>query len=192
MSDPSWTVTLVCGASGVGKTSVARLLAARYRVPLAEADDLVTGVKAMTTPEQQPVLHRWDTHPEAATWAGERVVDLHLAVAEVMRPAFQAVIADHVDGAAPVVLEGDYLLPELVHGFGGAVRAVVVTEPAADQIVANYRSREPDGGDQRDRALIGALVELRLVERAARARVPVVAARPWADAADRVDGALRG
>lgn len=192
MADPPWTVTLVCGASGVGKSSVARLLAARYGMPLAEADDIVTGVKAMTTPRQQPVLHHWDTHPETATWPAEKIVELHLAVAGAMLPAFRAVIADHVECAAPVVLEGDYLVPGLVHGFGGAVRAVVVAEPVPDQLVANYRSREPVGGDQRGRALISALVERRLVERAAKAGVPVVAARPWADAADRVDIALRG
>jgi 2-phosphoglycerate kinase len=56
---PPWTVTLVCGASGVGKTSVAVPLAARYGAPLAEADDIVTALKAVTTPEQMPVLHFW-------------------------------------------------------------------------------------------------------------------------------------
>jgi 2-phosphoglycerate kinase len=188
---PPWTVTLVCGASGVGKSTVARLLAARYGVPLAEADDLVTGIKAVTTAEQQPVLHYWDTHPEAAGWEPERIADLHLAVAEALRPAFRAVIADHVEGPAPVLLEGDYLVPDLVGGFGGAVRAVVVSEPVADQVVANYRAREPGSGVPRGRALISALVERRLAERAADAGVPVVAARPWADAVDRIDRALR-
>jgi hypothetical protein len=32
------------------------------------------------------------------------------------------VIADHVEFGAPVVFEGDHLTPELVDGFGGAVR----------------------------------------------------------------------
>jgi len=38
---PSWTVTLVCGASGVGKSSVAIPLARQYGTPLAEVDDIV-------------------------------------------------------------------------------------------------------------------------------------------------------
>ncbi len=36
---PPWTVTLVCGASGVGKSRLAVPLAVRYGVPLAEPDE---------------------------------------------------------------------------------------------------------------------------------------------------------
>src|SRR5580704_3116030 len=59
-----WIVTLVCGASGTGKSCLARPLAERYGVPLAEADDIVTALQAITTREQQPVLHFWQTHPQ--------------------------------------------------------------------------------------------------------------------------------
>src|SRR5918993_1195889 len=113
---PPWIVAVVCGASGVGKTTVAEALAARHRVPLAEADDLVTAVKAVTTAEQQPILHYWDLHPHARAWSVDEIVDLHLQVAEVMAPAFRAVVADHVEFGARVVLEGDYLLPDHLAG----------------------------------------------------------------------------
>jgi 2-phosphoglycerate kinase len=188
---PPWTVALVCGASGVGKTSVAVPLAARYGTPLAEADDIVTALKAVTTPEQMPVLHFWDTHLEAWSWPSERIADLHLEVVDVMRPAFAAVIADHLEFGAPVVFEGDYLAPELADGFGGAVRAVVLDEPEEDRMVANYLAREPNGGEQPGRARVTLELGARLRERAARAGVPVVAGRPWADCLDRVDRALR-
>jgi len=43
-----WIVTVVCGASGVGKSSVAIPLAARYGVPLGETDDpLALGVRRL-------------------------------------------------------------------------------------------------------------------------------------------------
>jgi 2-phosphoglycerate kinase len=189
--DP-WVVTLICGASGVGKSSVAIPLARRYRVPLTEADDIVTALQALTTPEQLPILHLWDTQPEARTWTPGRIAAHTIAVAEAMRPGFEAVIADHLEYAAPVVMEGDYLLPDLASGFGGAVRAVVISEPDEDRIVANYRSREPDAGEQRQRARVSAQVDAELVNRAARVGVPVVAAWPWPDSVDRVDAALRG
>ena len=64
-----WIVTLVCGASGTGKSYLARPLAERYGAPLAEADDIVTALQAITTPEQQPVLHFWQTHPQFRSWA---------------------------------------------------------------------------------------------------------------------------
>jgi 2-phosphoglycerate kinase len=186
-----WIVTLVCGASGTGKSCLARPLAERYGVPLAEADDIVTGLQAITTPEQQPMLHFWQTHPQSRSWAPERIAARHFEVASALRPAYAAVIADHVEFAAPVVFEGDYLLPELVAETGTAVRAVLLDEQDEDQIAANYLRREPGAQQQRDRAKVSALVSTELARRARRCGVPVVPARPWADGLDRVDKALR-
>jgi 2-phosphoglycerate kinase len=76
-----WIVTLLCGASGVGKSRVARPLAERYGVPLAEADDIVTALQAITTLEQQPMLHFWETHPEFRSWTPERIAARHFEVA---------------------------------------------------------------------------------------------------------------
>lgn len=53
-----WTVLLVAGASGIGKSTLARALAQRYGVPVTSGDDIVTAVLAMTDPSNQPVLHR--------------------------------------------------------------------------------------------------------------------------------------
>jgi 2-phosphoglycerate kinase len=185
-----WIVTLVCGASGTGKSYVARPLAARYGVPLAEADDIVTALKALTTPEQQPMLHFWEKHSEFTSWPPEQIAARHFEVASALRPAYAAVIADHVEFAAPVVFEGDYLLPELAAEAGTAVRAVVLDEQDEDQITANYLQREP-GEQQRDRARVSKLVSAELARRARRCGVPVVNARPWSDGLDRVDKALR-
>jgi 2-phosphoglycerate kinase len=57
VSRTSWIVTLICGASGVGKSCIAVQLASRYGVPRVEADDIVTALKALTTPDQIPILH---------------------------------------------------------------------------------------------------------------------------------------
>lgn len=191
VSSTPWVVTLICGASGVGKSSIAAPLARRYGVPLAEADDLVTALKALTTPDQMPIMHLWDSRPDAREWSPAHVADLTIEVAEYLRNGFEAVIADHVQSATPVVMEGDYVLPDLGSRFGRAVRAVVISEPDELQVVTNYLSREAGAGEQRLRARVSALHEARLVTRAARAEVPVVTARPWTDSLDRVDAALR-
>ncbi|MDG6105849.1 hypothetical protein Daura_18445 [Dactylosporangium aurantiacum] len=188
---PGWTVTLVCGASGVGKSRVAAALARRYGVPLAEVDDLVTAVKALTTPEQAPTLHRWDTDASARDWTAARVVEHTIEVAHLLRPGIEAVVADHVAAAAPVVMEGDYLLPDVVAGFDGDVRAVLVSEPDEAQIVANLLAREPAAAAQRARAAVSARFDAELRARAACAGVPVVPARPWPGNVERADAALR-
>jgi hypothetical protein len=43
---------------------------------MCELDDIVEAVKVVTTAEQQPVLHYWDTHPEAMSWSAEVIVAL--------------------------------------------------------------------------------------------------------------------
>src|SRR6266540_733219 len=138
---PPWTVTLVCGASGVGKSSVAVALAIRYATPLAEADDIVTALMTMTTSEQHPALHYWNTHPEARSFEPERISELHFALAEAVRPAFEAVIADR---------------------FAAAVRAVVREGPDEQRIVVNYGTREPDSGERPPRARFSGLVSAEL------------------------------
>jgi 2-phosphoglycerate kinase len=189
---PPWIVTLVCGASGVGKTSVAAPLAARYGAPLAEADDVVTAMKAVTTPEQHPILHVWATNADASvTWPSERIAAQHLAFIEHVRPAFVAIIGNHLEYHAPVVLEGDYFLPDLVDDFGGAVRAVVIDEPDEARLEANFDAREPRGEHHDKRAEVSMLVSAELARSARAVGMPVVTARPWGDVTDRVDAALR-
>jgi 2-phosphoglycerate kinase len=183
-------VTLVCGASGVGKSRTALGLAARYGVPLSEADDIVTALEAMTSAEQQPQLHYWNTHPDAHTWPPERIADLHFQVVDVLRPAFAAVIADHIASRAPVVMEGDYLSAELALARPGLVRAVVLDEPDEQQLVANYQAREPDHHTQHHRASVSILIGAQLAQRARTARMPVLPARPWTNQLDRADRAL--
>jgi 2-phosphoglycerate kinase len=188
---PAWTVTLVCGASGVGKSHIAIALARRYGVPLAEVDDMVTVVKALTTPEQLPTLHLWDTNVAARQWTPTRIVEHTIAVAEVMQPGIEAVVTDHIESAAPVVMEGDYLLPDVGARFGDHVRTVVISESDEEQIVANYLSRKRGAAEQRFRAIVSTAFDAALSVRAARIGVPVVDARPWSDNVDRVDAALR-
>lgn len=185
-----WIVTVVSGASGVGKSRVAVPLALRYGVTVTEADDIVTALRALTTPEQARELHFWDTHPEAHTWEPERIALQHIALCEALTPGLRAVIADHVDFDAPLVIEGDYLLPDLVTGLGPEVRAVVISESDEDRLVENFGAREP-GAHQHKRAQVSVLVDKELTGRATAIGVPVVAARPWETGLERVDRALR-
>jgi 2-phosphoglycerate kinase len=184
-------VIVVCGASGVGKSSVARPLAQQTGVPLAEADDLVTALKALTTATTHPALHHWDTHPATAGWTAQQIVEHTLTVAAELAVGFRAVIADHIAFAAPMVIEGDCLTPDLIDGLGTAARAVVISEPDEDQIVANLLAREPHAGEQRFRAHVSATLDAELIRRAQTAGVPVVPARPFQDAPERVARALQ-
>ena len=186
-----WTIAVICGASGAGKSTVARPLAWRRELPLVEADDLVTALTAMTSQATHPWLHRWQTDPACRDWSPDEIVAHSIAVADQLAPAFRAVLADHLEYRAPVVIEGDYLLPDLAVGLVG-VRAVVISEPDEQQIVENLRRREPGAGEQRARATVSVRYDAHLTERARHCGVPVVPARPFDTLLARVDQALVG
>lgn len=191
--DRGWQVLLLGGASGTGKTQLSYPLARRFRVPIVEVDDLVLAVQRMTTPDQQPVLHYWDAHPDADTLPVSRIVKLQIAVAEALQPALDAVIGNHLESDTPVVIEGDYLLPALAaqtafadQQADGRVRAVFLHEPDVGQLMANYLRREMDAGEQRTRAQVSARYSDWLAAQARKRGIAVVAARPWATTLSRL------
>ncbi|MGC9669882.1 hypothetical protein ACNTMW_25485 [Planosporangium sp. 12N6] len=182
-----WRVLLIGGASGSGKTALSYPLARRYGTPIVEVDDLVEALLVMTTPNQQPALHYWSTHPEAADLPADLIVERQIAVAQALRPAIEAVVANHVQTDTPVIIEGDYLLPGPLPEH---VRAVFVHEPDVDQLVHNYGLREPAAGEQRHRAEASARYGEWLAHQAALAGIPVIAPRPWDTALDRLEALL--
>jgi 2-phosphoglycerate kinase len=107
----SWQVLLLGGPAGVGKTHVSYRLAQHFGVGITEVDDFQVILERMTTPAEQPVLHYWQTHPEAESLPAEEIVKLSIAVGQAMLPALEAVIANHLESQTPIVLEGDFILP---------------------------------------------------------------------------------
>lgn len=181
----TWQVLLIGGASGVGKTSVSYRLAQHHRVGITEVDDFQVILERMTSPEQYPVLHYWRTHPDEARRMDEdQQLDFMLRYCEVLRGALELVIANHLESGAPIVLEGDFILPALAlqpayAGVAalGRVRGLFLYEPDETQIRANYRVRE--GRDQPGRARASWRHSQWLRQEAARLGVPALPARPW-------------
>jgi 2-phosphoglycerate kinase len=189
----SWLVLLIGGASGSGKTSVSYRLAQHFGIGITEVDDIYTAVMHMTTPEQQPILYYWDTHPEAQHFSAEEIVKLHLATCHQLIPAFEAVIANHLEGNVPLVLEGDWLLPSLAAqpSFGGfanegRVRGLFLHEDDEEQFVQNYLLREPVEGRQEGRARVSWLHSRWLQQQALETGCLVVPARPWENSFERI------
>jgi 2-phosphoglycerate kinase len=194
----SWEVLLIGGASGTGKTSVAYRLAHHFAVGITAIDDFQVILERMTTPEQQPVLHFWRTHPDPGTLTAEEIMRQGLEVARAMAPALEAVIADHLETKVPIVLEGDFIAPALAAGpsfdgqsNAGRVRAVFLYEPDEAQILDNFSQREPEAGMQAKRARVSWLQGQWLQRECARLGIPALPARPWETLFGRVLEAVR-
>ena len=181
-----WDVLLIGGASGTGKSTVANVLARRFGVPFTPVDDIVTALLTLSTPEQQPVLHRFWTEPGAFDWPAERIVEHTIEVVRVLTPGVRAVIDDHLESAAPVILQGDYLSPALVHSDDDRVRAVFIHEADESAITANLLAREPDAGPQPKRADVSRRFGDWLRNQAVARGIATVDARPWPSLIDRV------
>ncbi len=102
----------------------------------------------MTTPEQQPALHFWRTHPAPDQLTAAQIMEQGLDVRRVMADGLDAVIGNHLESQTPVVLEGDFLSPALAAQTSfagqpndGRVRAVFLYEADEQQLATNFAQR---------------------------------------------------
>jgi 2-phosphoglycerate kinase len=185
VSDRRWDILLIGGASGVGKTHVSYRLAHHFGVGITEIDDLHVILERMTTPEQYPAIHLFRTDPDAFFRLDEEgKLAQAIRYSEGMAEPLEYVIANHLDGGSPVVLEGDFLLPSLATraAYGGIragerVRAFILYEEDEEQIGRNHLAREGEPQPGRARASWRHSEWLR--REAERIGVPTLAARPW-------------
>ena len=189
-------VILITGASGVGKTHVSYRLAQHFGMGLTEVDDLHLVLQRATTAAQHPAMHRYRQQPERwqALADADKLVHIRAYAAE-MSPYISIVIANHLESGAPLVLEGDFLLPSLMaqpmfEGFSavGRVCGVVIVESSLEQLTANHASRE--GQKQPARSLASWHHSNWLRESATQHGIPVVEARPWDTVLERVIAAV--
>jgi 2-phosphoglycerate kinase len=199
-------VLLIGGNSGAGKSVISRRLAKRFGVGLAEVDDFRLVLQRMTTPEQQPDLHRilalLDLTAPSLSPASVACEAL-IAVARTVSHALEIVIANHVATEAPAILEGDGIAPALAaqrvfagREVGCAVRAVFLVEEDRAQLLRNALAKGrgfeelPFGYRERSIELSWRYGQW-LREECMRHHVPLIAPRPWATLDERIVCAIQ-
>lgn len=197
---PDWTVLLIGGSSGVGKSTVGEQLGRACAVPWLMVDDLRLAFQRsrVTLPERTEALYFFEEMPVVRRLPPERRRDALIAIGEVMSPAVEVIVENHIDQAIPVVIEGDGILPSLLErppvrlrATDGRIQVVFIVEPDEGVLFANMQSRT--------RRLIGwSEEEIRQDARAAwlygqwlgdearRCGLPVLEPRPWPTLAERI------
>lgn len=147
-----WTVLLIGGVSGAGKTVVARQLGLEFGVSWLQVDDLRlalqhSGVALPDAGDTAALRLFWDT-PDVWQRSPQQLRDGLIAVGKAMSAAIEIVVANHVDTAAPAVIEGDNIVPTLVacpllrdYVQRGHVRAVFLVEADERTVLANILAR---------------------------------------------------
>jgi hypothetical protein len=207
----SWPSTVVCGASGTGRTRFAYALAARYNGHVIDTGDVLEAVRAMAGPGQHHELfyrdaEDWRDFAEAEgpgrrwkqplTGTAEELAAARLRAADILTPAVRAVLAQQprlrLDGDYEfphTVVTGRHALPTLAFDF-----AVILTE-SEEQILANLAARYSRDPSLELRARTSMLVQRELLRSGAEhnkthCHVIPVAAQPWSDAVDRAYEAM--
>ncbi|MEM7017340.1 MAG: hypothetical protein AAF512_08380 [Pseudomonadota bacterium] len=193
----TWDVLLIGGPSGTGKSSVSYPLARHFDMGITEVDDLFIALECLTTPEQQPEIHYWRTHPEATELPAEKILERQLALSRVMSPMITAVVNNHIETVMPIVLDGDYILPEIIAPPNNKqlldadrVQAVFLYEPDEQQIVKNFAQREPNEGTQTKRAQVSWLFGQWLKNECEQYGLIALPARPWDTLIPRINEAI--
>ena len=198
MTDPADglpDIVFVGGAPGVGKTSVARPLAARLGADLTRVDDVYIVLERMTDPARYPAVHEWRLHPDRVLALDDaQMIEHTRSVSEVIGAAIAPVIADRLESGDGGVFEGDFIQPSFAASTSfdgvradGRVRSVFLHD-TQDGFAANLTARE--GEEQRGRARISWNYSEWLRAECERLGVPAIPARPWETAVDRALAAI--
>lgn len=145
----------------------------------------------------------FERNPNIRSLPPTRLCGALIAVGEGMAAAIEIVAANHVAIDAPVVIEGDGLLPDLFHrpqmrhlAAAAHVRGVFLIEPDEDALLATMRARDRDLAGRNPTELRTEARAQRLFgERVAAGSrwrdLPVLEPRPWATLPTRIDAAAR-
>ncbi|GBF78252.1 hypothetical protein PA598K_06870 [Paenibacillus sp. 598K] len=188
----NWTVLFIGGASGIGKSSVAYELARYYGVNVLEVDDIHLSVKTVTTKEQFPVIHYWETGEDEKYAGVDGTVKWLIDVGKEMAPVLKALVDRHIEDHLPVIIEGDFIHPELAAAFDNPqVKFIFVLESEQQQIAQNYAARE--GGElQSGRAEVSIAYSHWIADTCKRLGLDVIESRPWSTVLSRATKCLDG
>ena len=136
--------------------------------------------------------------PDIWSRSPEYLRDALIAVGQIMSPALEVVIENHVDTAAPIIIEGDSILPSLFarpsireRARNGQVQAVFLVEPEEDVLIANMMTRNRGIAGRTDSELRTEthakwLYGHWLANEARTYGLPVIEPRPWGTVLERI------
>lgn len=173
------------GAPGVGKSTLATLLAGRVGVTRVIATDAIRQViRAFFSHEFMPVVH-YSSFEAGATVDPEEVGDRdpdivgYLRQVASVRTGVAAIVERAIQEGTPTILEGVHLVPGSLGAEASSRCALVEAVVAIDDEAAHRNHFEARGGDRPAMRYLRRFDEIRklqdhLVERAHASGVPVI------------------
>ena len=196
-----WTVLLVGGNSGAGKTTVAQRLGQIYGVSVAQVDDFRLVLQRVTSASEYPDLHFFLQPNVVSEYTPAELCQRLIRVGQIMSDALEIVVAHHVVTRTPLILEGDGIVPALAaqRVFDNCrvpndVHAIFLIEADQEQLLRNQR--RPGRGDDIDQdeserwVALSSLYGQWMVQEAQKHTLPAISAQPWATVIERMQHIL--
>jgi 2-phosphoglycerate kinase len=197
---PTKKVLLIGGVSGAGKTTIARQLGLQSGFPWLQVDDLRLALQwsRVSLPERTKDLYFFLDTPGIWRLPPERLRDGLISIGELLSPAIEIVIENHLTTSAPLILEGDAILPSLFNRpilqnrrRNKYLQTVFLIEPEEENILRNIKERargiegltdEEIKNEARTKWLYGQW----LAEEALHFNLPILEPRPWDSLIERI------
>jgi 2-phosphoglycerate kinase len=195
-----WSILLLGGVSGTGKTNATVQIADQAGCPWLQVDDLRLALQRsnVTLPQGTDDLYFFLKTPNVWKLPPERLCQALIDVGEVMAPAIEVVIKNHITTQLPILIEGDGILPSLFarealqkHISTGRVRGVFLIESDEEKLLGNILKRDR-GIDHMTDAELHTEAHAKwlygrwLIDEAQRYGLPVIESRPWSTLPKRI------
>ncbi len=184
MYEDNWTVLLVGGSSGIGKSELTKALLNKYNAKVIEADDLCCAVNAMTTSENYPAINYWFGDEDWELISIQENVDWLCKVSGELESGLRAIINNHINQNNRVIIEGDFISAEFAASFDEKVKSIFIHEAVKTNIIENYLNRE-GGESQEFRASISHEYGNRLKRDCQKYGLRLVSSRPFSTLLER-------
>jgi 2-phosphoglycerate kinase len=198
-----WTVLLIGGCSGTGKTTLATHIAHHFRASLGQTDDYRMALQNITSADTHPELHYFISAPGVAKegiWESSPQVlqESLINVNKIVSKALEVVIEHHISTGNSIVLEGDGILPELAAKYicsesdsASKTLAVFLYEADKEYYFQNtIDSRdETHGTKSKEQLTIKSMHWLYsqwITRETGKYNIPLIQSRPWNTLSDRV------
>jgi len=186
VNNKNWIVLFIGGASGTGKSTLAYQIAEHYSINVMEIDDIHQIIKKITTIENYPAIHYWETGINWMDIGADKNVEWLKNVSKEMVIGIKAIIDRHIEDNVPIILEGDFINPEIILSFNNTkIKTIFINEMDKEQLLKNYLDRE--GGELQDyRAEISIKYNDWLINSCKKLGIKYFESRPWNTLLNRV------
>ncbi len=191
---PTWTVIAIGGGAAVGKTTVAKAMAAHYHAAILPVDAVWVALQAFTSPASHPELY--DPTDSELTLPTQQLCERHISGAETISRALDPVIEYYRWERWSAVLEGVWITPAAAARWAhryASLRAVFVHEPDVEEVLSAMLTRSRRQRATSRKQVLSEVCWLHgkwVREQAEAEGLPVVEARPHETLAERVLASL--